>query len=148
MIDGVEVKALTTHVDERGYFRELIRVSDSFFGEGFGQWSVSMMRPGVVKAWHYHKAQVDWWYVATGTLRVALHDLRPNAPSRGETMEMLMGDNQPPIVLRVPPGVAHGCRCVAGPACLFYVTSRVYDPSDELRLPSDDPRIGYDWTRD
>jgi len=26
------------------------------------------------------------------------------------------------------------------------VTSSVYDPEDEGRIPHDDPTIGYDWT--
>ena len=66
MIDGVVAKELTTHSDERGYFRELIRVTDDFFGEGFGQWSHSVVLEGVAKAWHIHKQQVDWNYVASG----------------------------------------------------------------------------------
>ncbi|TET53258.1 MAG: spore coat protein, partial [Anaerolineales bacterium] len=38
MIDGVETKKLVTRTDERGFFREIIRGSDSIFPEGFGQW--------------------------------------------------------------------------------------------------------------
>ena len=60
MIEGVEIKELRTHLDERGFFRELIRVSDEFFHEGFGQWSHSLMYMGTAKAWHVHKVQVDW----------------------------------------------------------------------------------------
>ena len=106
MIDGVVFKDLITHSDERGFFREIIRVTDDFFGEGFGQWSHSLMYTGVAKAWHIHKKQVDWWYVAGGVLKVALHDTRPGSSTHGETMELLMGDNQPPRVLRIPLG---GC---------------------------------------
>ena len=50
-IDGVEIKKLTTFPDQRGFFREVIRVSDDFFGEGFGQWSHTKSYQGVVKAW-------------------------------------------------------------------------------------------------
>ena len=56
-----------------------------------------------------------------------------------------MGDGQPAKVLRVPPGVAHGCKSIASTVNLFYVTSDVYDPTDEGRIPHDDPAIGYDW---
>jgi dTDP-4-dehydrorhamnose 3,5-epimerase len=59
-----------------------------------------------------------------------------------------MGDHQEARVLRIPPGVAHGCRCLSGPANLFYITSRLYDPADEGRIPHDDPTIGYDWNAD
>lgn len=147
MIHGVEIKELVTHTDERGFFREIIRVTDEFFGEGsFAQWSHSRMYPGVAKAWHVHKYQTDWWYVAVGNLKVALYDTRPDSPTYGQLQELLMGDNYPPIVLKIPPGVAHGCKAIGGEVHLFYITSRTYDPADEGRIPHDDPEIGYDWT--
>jgi dTDP-4-dehydrorhamnose 3,5-epimerase len=145
MIEGVVLKQLSTHSDERGFFREIIRGSDEFFAEGFGQWSHSLMYAGVIKAWHIHNIQVDWWYVAGGVLKVALHDTRPDSASYRETMELFMGDHQQAGVLRIPPGVAHGCKCISGPAHLFYITSNVYDPADEGRMPHDDPGIGYNW---
>jgi len=147
MIEGVVTRELVTHTDERGYFREIIRVSDDFFREGFGQWSCSLMYAGVIKAWHIHTVQVDWWYVASGVLKVVLHDMRPESPTCRETMDFLMGDNQPSGVLRIPPGVAHGCKVISGPAQLFYITSRVYNPADEGRIKYDEPDIGYDWLR-
>lgn len=147
MIEGTVLEDLVTHTDERGFFREIIRVTDEFFAEGFGQWSHSLMYPGVIKAWHIHKKQIDWWYVCNGLLKVALHDTRPDSPSYRETMEFLMGDDQPARLVRIPPGVAHGCKCLNGPANLFYVTSSVYDPDDEGRIAHDDPEIGYDWLK-
>src|SRR5262245_52946933 len=132
MIDGVVVKDLVTHTDERGYFREIIRVTDDFFAEGFGQWSHSLLYTGVVKAWHLHKLQVDWWMVPVGVLKVALHDTRPDSPTFRKTVEIWLGDQQPARALRIPPEVAHGCKCVSGPAHLFYITSKIYNPSDEI----------------
>jgi dTDP-4-dehydrorhamnose 3,5-epimerase len=147
MIHGVVLQDLVTHADERGFFREIIRVTDEFFAEGFGQWSHSLMHQGVIKAWHVHPRQVDWWYVAGGALKVVLHDTRPDSPTYRQTMELLMGDGQPARVLRIPPGVAHGCKCLSGPANLFYLTSRTYDPNEEGRIAHDDPEIGYDWLK-
>ncbi|BEH11544.1 MULTISPECIES: dTDP-4-dehydrorhamnose 3,5-epimerase family protein [Geobacter] len=147
MIDGVVIKDLATHTDERGFFRELIRVTDDFFSEGFGQLSHSLMYQGVAKAWHIHRTQIDWWYVGCGVLKVALSDRRPDSPTFGTTMELFMGENQPARVLRIPPGVAHGCKCISGPASLFYVTSGVYDPAEEGRIPHDDGLIGYNWQK-
>lgn len=145
-IDGVVVHPLARHADDRGYFEELIRVTDDFFHEGFGQLSHSKMYPGVVKAWHIHKTQIDWWYVAFGRLRVALHDLREESPTRGVTQEIALGDDLPPAVLKIPAGVAHGCRVIGEtPAHLFYVTSCTYNPDEEGRISFDDAEIGYDW---
>ena len=145
MIEGVVIKELVTHSDERGFFREVIRATDDLFAAGFGQLSHSLVYPGVVKAWHAHRQQTQWTYIAFGLLKVALHDGRPESPTYRETMEMLTGDGQLARVYCFPPGVAHGYRCIHGPAHVLYVTSGVYDLSDEVRLPSNDSSFGYDW---
>ena len=147
MIDGIIFKELTTHSDERGFFREIIRGSDDFFTEGFGQWSHSLMYDNVIKAWHMHHVQTDWWYVVSGVLRVGLCDLRPESPTYKQTMDFLMGENQAPQVLKIPPGIAHGCKTVQGPVHLLYLTSNVYDPTDEIRIAHDDKEIDFDWLR-
>ena len=147
MIQGVAFKELVTHADERGFFREIIRVTDDFFGTGFAQWSHSLMYDSVIKAWHYHNLQTDWWYVASGVLRVGMCDMRADSPTHKQTMDFLMGDHQPPRVVKIPPGVAHGCKTVQGPVNLFYITSHVYNPEDEIRIPYDTPDIDFDWLK-
>ena len=147
MIEDVVVRELKTYSDERGFFRELIRVSDDFFHEGFGQWSHSLMFDGVIKAWHLHRVQTDWWYVVNGVLRVGLCDMRPDSQTYKIVMDFLMGDLQAPRVLKIPPGVAHGCKTIQGPVNLFYVTSHVYNPNDEVRLAYNDPGIDFDWLK-
>lgn len=145
-IEGVVLQQLVRYADDRGYFEEIIRVNDMHFSEGFGQLSHSKMYPGVIKAWHIHRIQVDWWYVAFGRLRVVLHDLRETSKTRGITQVIQLGDDLPPLVLKIPAGVAHGCRVISETAVhLFYVTSRTYDPAEEGRLAHNDPTIGYDW---
>jgi dTDP-4-dehydrorhamnose 3,5-epimerase len=138
------VKELVTHGDERGFFREIIRATDTFFAAGFGQWSHSLVRKGVLKAWHGHRYQTQWTYVATGLVRVAVHDAREDSPTAGRTEELLLGDGQVARVYSLPPGVVHGYRCLEE-AHVFYVTSGTYDLDDEVRLPHDDAAIGYRW---
>jgi dTDP-4-dehydrorhamnose 3,5-epimerase len=141
-IEGVVLKQLVTHADERGFFREVIRETDEFF-ERFGQWSHSLMYAGSAKAWHIHHRQTDWWYVI-GAIKVALYDTREGSPTAGKLMEFMMGDREA-TCLRIPPGVAHGCRAMEL-SHILYLTSSVYSPEDEGRIPHDDPTIGYDWT--
>lgn len=147
MIAGVEIKKLSRHSDERGYFEEIIRVTDEFFKEGFGQLSYSHVHQGVVKAWHLHKVQSQWTCILKGSAKIVLHDVRDNSKTFGTTMEFLAGENYSDIVYKFPPGVAHGYRCIYGPMLVLYVTSGVYDNSDEARIPHDDKRIGYDWLK-
>src|SRR5581483_11119771 len=58
LIEGVKIKALKVLPDERGYLMEILRADDPLFSK-FGQVYVSATYPGVVKAWHYHRVQVD-----------------------------------------------------------------------------------------
>ncbi len=145
LIDGVKLKELVRNKDERGFFEELIRVTDEFFAEGFGQLSHSFMYPGVIKAWHIHKTQIDWWYVAKGDLHVALYDMRGKSPTYKILNEFLLGEHGQNVVLKIPPGVAHGCKVIGKESELFYVTSSVYNVAEEGRIPHDDKNIGYDW---
>jgi len=147
MIEGVVLKELETFNDDRGFFREIIRSSDASFSEGFGQWSHSLMFDGVIKAWHFHRIQTDWWYIVSGVLRVGLCDLREESSTYKQTMDFLMGDLQPARALKIPPSIAHGCKTVQGPVHLFYLTSHIYNPEDEIRIPHDDPLIGFDWLK-
>lgn len=145
MIHGVEIKRLTSNPDPRGYFRELIRYNDPFFAaEGFAQWSHSLMAKNVVKAWHFHHRQVDWWYLALGEVEVVLFDLRADSPTSGKKMVFPLGESNPGVV-RIPPGVAHGLKVLSETAHLFYITSQIYDPEDEGRHPFDSPIIDHDW---
>ncbi|MBI4314143.1 MAG: dTDP-4-dehydrorhamnose 3,5-epimerase family protein [Candidatus Omnitrophica bacterium] len=145
VIDGVVLQELLTHTDQRGFFREVLRASDEFFQERFGQLNHTLMLGGVIKAWHLHKKQAGYFYVPSGVLQVGLYDSRSDSPTHRSSMNFLIGDYQPPSIVKIPPGVAHGCKVIQGPVHLIYLTSRLYDPADELRIPHDDPEIGFDW---
>lgn len=142
------IKKLIRHPDERGFFEELIRRTDPFFAEGFGQLSHSYMREGVIKAWHIHKTQIDWWFVARGTLHVVLYDGRKESPTYGEINELTMGEKGERIILKIPPGVAHGCKVKSLHSELFYVTSGIYDIKEEGRIAENNAEIGYNWLVD
>jgi len=151
VIPGAVFKKLTTHVDGRGFFREIIRSTDDFFAEGFGQWSHSVMQQNTVKAWHYHHLQIDWWYAAAGVIHTVLYDNREESPSFGRKIEFLLGeqnDENPQVLcaaIKIPPGVLHGCKVITQTAHLFYITSRTYDPADEGRFAFDSGKVQHDW---
>lgn len=148
MIDGVRIKELVRHPDERGYFEEVIRKTDDFFAEGFAQMSHSYMHKGVVKAWHIHKTQIDWWYAVGGVIKAALYDARKESHTFKQLNEFILGEpHKPNIVLKIPAGVAHGLKVLEGPADLVYITSGIYSKDEEGRISYTDPVIGYDWVQ-
>ncbi|MDQ0255374.1 dTDP-4-dehydrorhamnose 3,5-epimerase [Evansella vedderi] len=146
MIEGVKEKKCIHHVDDRGFFMELVREDEALL-ERFGQLSLSMSYPGVIKAFHYHENQDDVWFFPVGNAQVVLHDLREDSPTYKETNVFYMGETNP-IVLVIPKGVAHGYRVLGtSPATIVYLTSQAYNPNapDEYRIPWDDESIGFDW---
>jgi len=146
VIDGVRIKKLTPHADERGYLMELLRNDDDIFTT-FGQCYVSLNYPGVIRAWHYHKKQEDFFVVVKGMCKVGLYDMREGSPTRGLAEAHYLGDNNN-IVLRIPVGVAHGYRTIGVEASLLVnFPTQLYDPAepDEFRVPWDSPDIPFNW---
>lgn len=146
MIEGVRHKMLLKHCDDRGYFAELIR-DDERWLERFGQWSVSMSYPGVIKAFHYHEKQDDLWFFPSGNAQVVLYDRREESRTHGETNVFYMGEENPGVLL-IPRGVAHGYRVLGNrPLTIVYLTTQSYDRDapDEHRLAWDDPEIQFNW---
>jgi dTDP-4-dehydrorhamnose 3,5-epimerase len=135
VIDGVEIIELTTHKDDRGFFREIFRFSEQFGDVPVGQLSHSMVEEGNVKGWHGHVYQSQWNYVVTGQIRVVLYDNRKDSSSFSKLIEFVAGDGDKPSSYFFPPGVLHGYKCIQGPMHIIYVTSGVYDLIDENRLP-------------
>jgi dTDP-4-dehydrorhamnose 3,5-epimerase len=146
VIEGVGLKRLKVYCDDRGYFAETLREDDPFFN-GFAQSSVTLSYPGVIKAFHWHKKQDDYWYVVKGSAQVVLHDLREGSPTKGQTDVYYLGDENRSLLF-IPRGVAHGYRVLGPePVVLVYYVTAAYNPQDpdEQRIAWDDPAIGFNW---
>ena len=148
-IEGVEIKGLVTHHDSRGFFREILKSSYApyFDQTNFGQWSHSRMVKNTVKAWHFHKVQTDWWYVAVGTIDAVLYDDRLESPTYKEKLIVRLDGNDPQssACIKIPPGVLHGLKVLSDEAHLLYITSETYNPKDEGRLPYDSEVVNHAW---
>lgn len=147
MIEGVHIKKIIRHYDDRGFFSEILKEDDPFFS-GVKQTSYTETYPGVIKAFHYHKKQDDIWFVAKGNAQIVLHDLREDSKTKGETQVIYAGESNP-LLVRIPIGVAHGYRVLGNEVVgLFYHTTESYraDDPDEHRIPFDSPDINFDWS--
>ena len=94
LIDGVRLRPLTRIPDERGWLMEILRADDPLFTR-FGQVYVSATYPGVVKAWHYHKVQLDHFACVAGMIKLVLVDTRSGSPTEGAVNEFFIGDLNP-----------------------------------------------------
>ena len=148
MIEGVRTKDLICHPDDRGRLWEILRADDEIF-DTFGQVYVTTAHPGVVKAWHAHRLQTDFFTVLSGRARFVLYDMRPDSRTRGQLQEFLLGRDRLQLIT-IPPGVYHGFKCVGEQEVMaLNCPTRPYNAQepDELRLPTDSDQIPYDWNR-
>lgn len=148
MINGVKIKKLKVIPDERGRLMEMLRSDDELFIK-FGQVYMTTAYPGIVKAWHYHKKQIDNFASVKGMMKVVLYDNRKESPTHGEVNEFFMGEHNP-ILLQIPPNVYHGFKCISEEeAIVINCSTEPYNPNspDEFRIPPDTKEIPYDWKR-
>jgi dTDP-4-dehydrorhamnose 3,5-epimerase len=148
MIAGVKTKMLRVIPDERGRLMEMLRSDDGLFLK-FGQAYMTTAYPGVVKAWHYHKKQVDNFVVVRGMMKVVLYDSRKESPTFGEISEFFLGEHNP-MLLQIPALVCHGFKCIsAQEAIVINIPTECYNyqEPDEFRLPAHETEIPYDWSR-
>jgi dTDP-4-dehydrorhamnose 3,5-epimerase len=148
LIAGVQIQPFPLWPDDRGYFLEVARLRKGLiadFPAESTQVSTAVNYPGIIKAFHFHRFQTDFWVPAAGLLQVALVDMRVESATYGWKNTLYVGQLRPWQIL-IPPGVAHGYKVIGEqPSVLVYVTNRTYDPSDEGRIKHDDPGIAYDW---
>ena len=147
-IDGVRTKPLRLVPDERGWLMEILRADDPDFFTKFGQVYVSATYPGVVKAWHYHKVQVDHFACVSGMVKLVLVDTRPGSVTEGAINEFFVG-SQNPLLVQVPNLVYHGWKCISEePSLVVNVPTEPYryDDPDEFRLEAHGV-LPYDWSR-
>jgi len=81
-IRDVKVEPLKLIPDERGWLLEILRADHPELFKKFGQVYVSATYPGTVKAWHYHKRQVDNFACVAGMVKLVLVDTREVADAR------------------------------------------------------------------
>jgi dTDP-4-dehydrorhamnose 3,5-epimerase len=147
-IDGVKIKPLRVVADERGWLMEILRRDDPELFAKFGQVYVTATYPGVVKAWHYHRRQIDNFACVAGMVKLVLIDTRENSPTRGAVNEFYVGTQHPALV-QVPNLVYHGWKCISPELALVVnVPTEPYDHDepDEYRLEPHGT-LAYDWTR-
>lgn len=146
MIEGVVLKELRVHRDERGFFAELLRSDweELLGGDRVVQFNLSYSYPGIIRAWHRHlHGQVDYFMCIKGSVKICAYDDREGSENKGELDEFILSGDQP-SVLRVPGYLWHGYKAVSPePIMLLYGVNRLYDYNDpdEGRRPWNDPTI-------
>ena len=149
MIKDVQIKKLKVIPDDRGRLMEILRSDEDIF-KNFGQVYMTTAYPGIVKAWHYHKKQDDYFTCIYGTMQLALYDGREDSATYKEVNEFTINlDN--PILVKIPSGVYHGFKSIGDKeAIVINVPTLAYNYTepDEYRVDAFENDIPYDWKKE
>jgi len=144
VIQGVQIRPLKKHRDDRGWLMELFRADE------IDQRIIPVMSyasetlPGVTRGSHEHADQTDFFcFLGPSIFRIVLWDNRPSSPSYRVRQEVLAGENSPCVVI-VPEGVVHAYRNIGHtPGWVINFPNRLYagesreKPVDEIRHEAD-----------
>ena len=144
MIQGVLLQPLQQIPDERGKILHMLRVDDQYF-EKFGEIYFSVIYPGVVKGWHIHKEMTLNYAVISGLIKLVLYDDRPESSTRGELMEIFLGEGNYTLV-KIPPQVWNGFKGIGvTPAIVANCSTIPHHPDEITRMDPFMNHIPYDW---
>ncbi len=138
MINGVIIKKIEKHEDNRGWLAEIFRRDELAFDMSMAY--VSLTKPGIIRGPHEHVQQSDCFvFLGPGAFRLHLWDRRDASATKGEALEIEVGENNPTLVI-VPPGVVHGYKCISDiPALSINLPDKLYkgegkkEEVDEIR---------------
>lgn len=159
MLEGIEIKALKRHYDERGSFTELIRKDwkPLLNQDKLVQANFSTTYPNTIRAWHRHlKGQMDYFIALEGAIKICAYD------EETRHLDEIISSGEHPQIVKIPGYYWHGFKAIGDKtAHLLYFTTRLYNHKnpDEDRRPwndptvkpktingrVDDPRIGKPW---
>ena len=143
-IQNVEIKKLSVIPDERGAIYHMLRNDDPLF-EKFGEIYFSKANPGAIKAWHLHREMTLMYSAVVGMAKLVLYDDRPDSPTKGNLMEIHIGEDNR-LLVKVPPQVWNGFKCVsASPVIIANCATLPHDKNEIIRLDPLSSSIPYSW---
>jgi dTDP-4-dehydrorhamnose 3,5-epimerase len=144
MIEGVKLIPLRKIPDERGKIMHMLR-SDAPHFEQFGEIYFSTAYPGVIKGWHEHTRQVQFYAVIQGMIKLVLYDNREDSPTYKELMEIFTGEDNYQLV-RIPTGVINGYKVTGTKeAIVANCATLPHAPDEMIRFDPLGDKVPYKW---
>lgn len=143
-IEGVIIKSIKKIPDERGSVYHMLRCDDPIF-EKFGEIYFSVVYPGAIKGWHLHREMTLNYAVIQGMIKLVLYDDRGDSPTRGNLMELFLGEDNYCLV-KIPPRIWNGFKGVGlKPTIVANCATLPHDPNEIERISPFTDKIPYDW---
>ena len=139
-MEGLEIKELLIHEDNRGWLAEIIRDDESQVKPAMSY--LSMTHPGYARGPHEHKEQTDC-FCFVGKFRLYIWDNRETSDTY--RTKKVVETNGVPTLAIVPPGIVHAYRNIdSREGLVINLPDRLFmgwgkkSPVDEVRY-EDDP---------
>ena len=143
-VKGIVIKQLKKIPDERGCIYRMLRCDDQNF-EKFGEIYFSIVYPGIIKGWHLNRKKTLNYAVIQGMIKLVLYDDREDSLTRGNLMELFIGEENYCLV-KIPPNIWSGFMGIGGTlAIVANCATLPYDPNKIKRMDSFTNKIPYDW---
>lgn len=119
---------ISTYKDDRGY--SFMNLLHGVMSQN-GQINYSYTHDGVIKAWHRHQKQTDFWICVSGDIKVGVSNNK-------QSWHAHIGEQNHKIII-IPPGLWHGLLTKSSGASLLYYVTVAYNDTypDEERMPYD-----------
>ncbi len=142
-IVDVTIRALAVNGDFRGSLYEIHR-DEWRLAPRPVQWDLVTSKTGALRGVQFHCLRWDYVIVLEGRATIGLKDIRPDKQSFGRS-QLIEVNGQQPVVVTIPPGVAHGIFASSAMRHLYGLTVP-WDGSDEdLGCRYDDPALAMRW---
>ena len=146
MIEEVMIIPLKKICDERGMIMHMLR-SDAPHFDRFGEIYFATAYPGVVKGWHEHTKQIQFYAVIQGMIKLVLYDNRPESATYQELMELFVGEDNYQLA-RIPQGVINGYKAIGSKISIVANCATMpYEPDEMIRYNPHGDKVPYKWER-
>ena len=106
-IQGVIFKNIKSHIDDRGFFREIFK-ENKLISKKFKQISHSFIKKNIIKAWHLHRKQCQWNYLLKGKIKLYLFDTRNNSKTYKKDTAIFIDSKKKNVMYIFTAGGAQG----------------------------------------
>jgi dTDP-4-dehydrorhamnose 3,5-epimerase len=148
--EGVELRDLITHPDERGTVCELYDLRWGVLPDPMVFAYLFTIRPSMAKGWGMHREHHDRYAFLSGELQLVLYDERAGSSTSGLTSTIMLTELHRRLVT-IPPGVWHAERNIGQTDVMVVNFPTIpYDHAapDKYRLPLDTDELPVAVTRD
>lgn len=145
LIEGVNIRDLTLHTDERGAVCEMFDPRWGWHADPLVFVYSFTIRPGWVKGWAMHQLHEDRYCLLQGEMKVVMYDAREDSPTFGEVQEIYLSEQRRQLI-NIPSGVWHADENIGNKDLLvvnFPTIQYNHAAPDKIRLPWDTDLIPY-----